>query len=328
MVRSALLFAVAAATAVSAEKHKPLMGQKLLQKNLLKLGMSQEAVNMGLNDCPIGQSVCDSDFCIPIAATCCDFGNGGYCEILETCSREGCCPVGRTCTGPPTECRESGKKLCGIYCIDEDGECCDEDDGSYCSSGETCTSNGCSGGSSRGGGGGGGSGGGSGGSGGTPGGSGEEEQCYSFQEECGDGCMPRGSTCCENQEEYCLPSQTCNNDGTCRRGSGFGGSGGDDDDDDDDAEESEASGSSFSFPRPSASAGGGNDDDDDTPPSSGGGGSGDDDDDDSNDDDRPVSGGPDRPQSGGDGPQDEDAATVHGPSLVAAAVALMPLLLL
>lgn len=114
----------------------------------------------------------------------------------------------------------SFEETCGDGCMPKGMVCCDS---GYCLSGQTCTSDGkCRSGSSSGGG----------SSGGSSSGS-----CASYQETCGDACMPKGMVCCG--KGYCLSGQTCSSDDTCRYGSSgggsSGGSSGDDDDDDDKA---------------------------------------------------------------------------------------------
>ncbi|KAK0385208.1 hypothetical protein NLU13_7685 [Sarocladium strictum] len=315
MVRVAILFMLG--TAASAGKLTAFKGKPRNQKNLLPVGLSNEALNLGLADtCSSFEKVCDLDFCIPSIGTCCSEGNGAYCEIGKRCVENGCCPVGETCTGPPT-CEDGDEKICGTFCIPEGADCCDSTEGTFCDSPGTCTSSGCSVGSLRGGSGGsGGSGGGSGGSGGS--GGTLEDECFDFQEKCGDGCIPKGSVCCPSGLEYCLSGQTCNNDGTCRRGGLGGGSGGSSSNDDDNDESdslftitstsSTSTTSSETFGSNSLPTGlvsGGPDDEDSS--------------NDSNDD---------APRSGDDGNVNEpDAATMHGPSLFAAALALVPLLL-
>jgi hypothetical protein len=37
--------------------------------------------------------------CMPVGATCCD-ASGSYCRAGTVCDGDGCCPVGRVCTGP------------------------------------------------------------------------------------------------------------------------------------------------------------------------------------------------------------------------------------
>ncbi|KAM5360438.1 hypothetical protein ACJZ2D_013765 [Fusarium nematophilum] len=216
MLRSTLLLALVGLSA--ATKSNNFNTRKAHQKGLALPGAGSQALVFSLTgSCLSSEIECDGG-CIPSAGQCCDIGTGAYCEDGYYCISNGCCPDGEICSGAPSGCLE-GKELCGIYCIPEGKVCCDT---GYCDEGETCTSDGqCSLGGD-----GGGSGGGSGGN-----------NCYSFQEECDDGCMPEGSVCCGNGK-YCLSGETCMDDGTCRYGSGSGGSGGgsgDDGDDDDDS---------------------------------------------------------------------------------------------
>ncbi|KAF4447549.1 hypothetical protein F53441_8933 [Fusarium austroafricanum] len=163
-----------------------------------------------MGSCNSGETECGNT-CIPTSGQCCSRASGTYCEDGYHCQAQGCCEDGKLCNGPPTGCTE-GKQLCGGYCIPKGKVCCLT---GYCDEGEKCTSDGkCSGGGSSGGGGG--------SSGGSSGGS---DSCLSFQETCGDGCMPKGMVCCETG--YCLKGQTCGTAGTCKSGgSSGGGSGG------------------------------------------------------------------------------------------------------
>lgn len=325
MVRPALIVS-ALAVAASAEKVIGHQGKRLRQANLLPVGLSPQALNLGLaGTCEAFSKTCDSQFCIPTTAICCNDGNGAYCKLSETCVPKGCCPIGKRCTGPTT-CESSSEKVCGTFCIPEDAECCDEDDGTFCDDGSSCTSTGCSGGGSQRGGGSGGSGSSSdsdsdsdssssssnssGGSSDDSTSTGSDEQCYSFQEECGDGCMPKGSVCCEKTQKYCFAGQTCNSDGTC---SGGLRSGGDPEDYTglDDSPSAPASSDvtipTLDIPIPTLDL--------PTGPRSGDDGSGGD------DDEEPFKGGP--------GKNDEpDAAVAHGPSFAAAFVALAALFIL
>ncbi|GKU03234.1 hypothetical protein FLAG1_05565 [Fusarium langsethiae] len=147
--------------------------------------------------------------CIESSGECCSTVSGTYCEDGYRCQATGCCEDGKLCSGAPSGCTK-GKEMCGQYCIPEGKVCCLS---GYCDEGEKCTSDGkCTTGGS--------SGGSSGSSGGSSGGSGS---CSSFEESCGDGCMPKGMVCCDSG--YCLSGQTCTSDGKCRYGSG-GSSGG------------------------------------------------------------------------------------------------------
>jgi hypothetical protein len=133
--------------------------------------------------------------------------------------------------------------------------------------------------------------------------------------------MPEGSVCCDNGLEYCLSGQTCNNDGTCRRG-GLGGSGGSSDDDDGDSlftTSSTSTTSTTSSTSTSLTSFGSN-----NFPTGLVSGGPDDDSSDSNDDDAPRSG---DDGEANDNTGEPDAAMVHGPSFFAAAIALIPLLL-
>ncbi|KAF5008691.1 hypothetical protein FDECE_5047 [Fusarium decemcellulare] len=245
MLRSSLLLALSG-LAAAAKSHN-FSTNKAHQKSLLFPGTGSEALIFSLTGtCSSGEKECDSG-CIELSAQCCNKGIGAYCEDGYYCSGSGCCPDGEICSGTPSGCQE-GKEICGSYCIPEGKVCCDT---GYCDEGESCTSDGqCSTGGSSG----------SGGSGGSGG-----NNCYSFQEECDDGCMPKGSVCCGNGK-YCFSGETCLNDGTCRFGSGSGGGGGSSGDDDDDSSsttddsdrftftEAESSTAEFTFDEPSFTA--------------------------------------------------------------------------
>lgn len=334
MVRATLFLALG--SAASAAKLTGFSSNPSTQKNLLPIGLSNEALNLGLQGvCGNFQKVCDTNFCIDTLTTCCGDGNGAFCKSGTTCVENGCCPIGQRCTGPPT-CDDDDEKLCGIFCIPKDANCCSNSQGTFCDAGSSCLSSGCAGGEDFRGGSGGGSGGGSSGDsddddsssggssgGGSSGGSGGSggSACFDFQERCGDGCMPEGATCCPNGRQYCLSHQFCSDDGICTRrdGKDGGSTGWNDDDDDDDLNlpsisrplgsitstttTSTTSTNIFdSNPLPTGLVSGGPDDDDTQ--SSGGGGS-----------------------SGDDNDQNTDGAMVHGPSVFAAIVALIPLLL-
>ncbi|KAH7147062.1 hypothetical protein B0J13DRAFT_442200 [Dactylonectria estremocensis] len=212
------------------------------QKGLLLPGAGSQALNLAAtNTCDIGETACRGG-CMPLTGECCST-NTGYCDIGFYCMAEGCCEDGSVCTGSSSGCSD-GYEICGDYCMPEGSVCCDtffcdagetctsdgycysSDNSSgscysfqeecgdgcmpegsvccttgYCYAGETCNNDGtCS----------------LGGSGGddddSSGGS-----CYSYQEACGDGCMPEGSVCCDNGK-YCLSGQTCVGDGTCTYG--------------------------------------------------------------------------------------------------------------
>ncbi|CAM1506465.1 Fc.00g061060.m01.CDS01 [Cosmosporella sp. VM-42] len=199
MLQSTLLFAFTGLAAASTYYNSV----KGVQKNLLLPGANSQALGLSLSGCDVGQVSCDTG-CMPSNGECCGIGNGAYCDSGDYCVSNGCCEDGEICSGAPSGC-DDGKEECGSFCIPEGSVCCDT---GYCDAGDSCTSDGlCS------------PGGGDGGSGGGGG-----NNCYSFQEECGTGCMPEGSVCCDNGQ-YCFSGETCLSDGTCQ----FGSSGGDDD---------------------------------------------------------------------------------------------------
>lgn len=110
---------------------------------------------------------------------------------------------------------DSDQTTCEVeYCMPLDASCCYEGDGSYCDDGDYCVDGGCCE-------------------------LGEDcdgsltAECADDEEECGWGCMPQGSVCCEEDSTlglYCDAGETC--DGVwCESGSG---SGGDDEAEDED----------------------------------------------------------------------------------------------
>jgi hypothetical protein len=108
--------------------------------------------------CSIGQTECDSLYCMPDSGTCCSDGIGSYCPSGQYCVSGGCCPDGELCTGDGSsdsddsssddsssddsdslsgEC-DSDEEKCGSYrCMPKGSVCC-EDTGWYCDAGETC----------------------------------------------------------------------------------------------------------------------------------------------------------------------------------------------
>ncbi|KAF5704481.1 hypothetical protein FMUND_12517 [Fusarium mundagurra] len=183
MLRSTLLLALAGLTFAADSVH--FSNSKAAHPKGLPLlsGFTPRPQTLSMaGSCPAGKTSCDSS-CMDEGAQCCNKGTGAYCDDGYHCQADGCCKDGKVCSGPPTGCTP-GKELCGEYCVTK-GECD------------------------------------SGGSGGSPGDS-SGGSCLSFQETCGDGCMPKGMVCCDTG--YCLRGQTCGSDGTCNSGSGSGGS--------------------------------------------------------------------------------------------------------
>ncbi|KAL4729056.1 hypothetical protein ACLX1H_003464 [Fusarium chlamydosporum] len=212
MLRSTLLLALTGLTLASDTVY--FSTHKADQKGLSLLsGFSPRPQFLSMaSTCDGGMKQCGNS-CIASSGECCDTSAGTYCEDGYRCQATGCCEDGKLCSGPPSGCTK-GKEMCGSFCMPEGKVCCLS---GFCDEGEKCTSDGkCTAGSS--------SGGSSGSSGGSSGGS---SSCMSFEEQCGDGCMPKGMVCCNIG--YCLSGQTCTSDGKCRYGSGGssgGGSGG------------------------------------------------------------------------------------------------------
>ncbi|KAI8687367.1 hypothetical protein NCS56_00309200 [Fusarium sp. Ph1] len=250
MLRSTLLVSLSGLAAAAGNYN--FNTHQAHQKGLLIPGAGSQALTFSLTGTCTGSQKSCGDACIESGGQCCSPSLGTYCEDGTYCTASGCCPDGEICSGTPSGCAK-GKELCGQYCMPEGKVCCGT---GYCNEGQTCSLGECTTGSGSSGGSSGGSGGGSSGGGSSGGSSGPN--CYSFQEECDDGCMPKGSVCCGGGK-YCFSGETCLSDGTCRYGSSSGGSGG---------------GSS------GGSSGGSDDDDDDNSGSGSGGGSSSDDDDD------------------------------------------------
>ncbi|RFN46718.1 hypothetical protein FIE12Z_9046 [Fusarium flagelliforme] len=201
MLRSTLILALAGLTVATDSVY--FSAQKASQKGLpLLSGFSPRPQFLSMAaTCEAGMKQCGNT-CIESSGQCCDTTKGSYCEDGYRCQDDGCCEDGKLCSGPPSRCTD-GKEMCGGYCIPKGKVCCLT---GYCDEGEKCSSGGCSSGSS--------SGGGSGSSGGSSGG----PSCQSYEEPCGDKCMPEGMVCCKTG--YCLSGQTCTSDGKCQYGSG------------------------------------------------------------------------------------------------------------
>lgn len=199
MLPTLSLLAMAGLGAASFTNRNSLKGA---QANLLLPGANSNAISMSLA-CSSFETECDG-YCIPSDGVCCGDGDGAYCDTGYTCYTEGCCEDGETCDGPATGCND-GKELCGEYCVPEGSVCC-EGSGSYCDSGETCTSDGfCETGSSS-----------------TDDSDTDTDsettgECYSFQEECDGYCMPTGSVCC-GDGYYCDAGETCGSGMLCETG--------------------------------------------------------------------------------------------------------------
>lgn len=58
----------------------------------------------------------------------------------------GSSPSGTTITVPDCTVNDAGQKVkaCGMICIPEQADCCDETTGRYCHPGNVCNGNGCS----------------------------------------------------------------------------------------------------------------------------------------------------------------------------------------
>lgn len=90
--------------------------------------------------CYPGQVTCDKS-CIDKSFACCHVGQGQACELGYTCYSQGCCPLGKTCSGPPKGCTAT-TKMCDIGCIPKDRVCCGYGDGSSCEGDTVCLSSG------------------------------------------------------------------------------------------------------------------------------------------------------------------------------------------
>lgn len=196
MLRSGVILALAGlGAATSFTNRNTLKGG---QANLLLPGANSLALATS-STCSSFEEECDG-YCIPSGTVCCGDGDGAYCDSGYYCQTDGCCEDGELCTGPPTGCND-GKELCGEYCVPEGSVCC-EDSGSYCDSGETCTSDGfCEIGDST-------------DSNDESGSSG----CTSDQDDCDGYCIPSGAVCC-GDGYYCDAGETCGSGLTCDSGS-------------------------------------------------------------------------------------------------------------
>ncbi|RSL61171.1 hypothetical protein CEP54_006401 [Fusarium duplospermum] len=238
MLRSTLLVSLSGLAAAASNYN--FNSHQAHQKGLLIPGTGSQALTFSLTGTCTGSQKSCGDACIESGGECCSPSLGTYCESGTYCTASGCCPDGEICSGAPSGCAK-GKELCGSYCMPEGKVCCGT---GYCNEGQTCSLGECTTGSGS-------SGGSSGGSGGGSSGGSSGANCYSFQEECDDGCMPKGSVCCGGGK-YCFSGETCLSDGTCRYGSSGGGSSGgssggsDDDDDNDDDNSGSGSGGSSS----------------------------------------------------------------------------------
>lgn len=86
--------------------------------------------------CTVGTACADS--CISIGSTCCSNTIGSYCEVGYRCVTDGCCPIGKTCNGPPVGGCDKGRVECGNYCIPAGSDCCSKTSGRFCDAGTTC----------------------------------------------------------------------------------------------------------------------------------------------------------------------------------------------
>lgn len=140
--------------------------------------------------CRFGQAECHGG-CMPDKATCCEPGTG-YCRAGTRCDNGTCCVDGRACDSSSTTCGVDGA-LCKLnYCMPAGSICCA--DGTYCGPREMCGQDGfCrdrdveDGGDDD----------------------NSSGRCSVDQEECGEGCMPKNSTCCGNGQGHCQPGWRC-----------------------------------------------------------------------------------------------------------------------
>ncbi|QLI67174.1 uncharacterized protein G6M90_00g037020 [Metarhizium brunneum] len=86
--------------------------------------------------CDTGTACGDS--CIDIGAQCCSQSEGTFCRVGYGCQRDGCCPLGHTCYGPPSNTCEGDRVKCGKSCAPGGSQCCSQSNGIFCIAGTSC----------------------------------------------------------------------------------------------------------------------------------------------------------------------------------------------
>ncbi|KFG84987.1 hypothetical protein MANI_018605 [Metarhizium anisopliae] len=92
---------------------------------------------------PRASAACDTgtacgDSCIDIGAQCCSQSEGTFCRVGYGCQRDGCCPLGHTCYGPPSNTCEGDRVKCGKSCAPGGSQCCSQSNGIFCIAGTSC----------------------------------------------------------------------------------------------------------------------------------------------------------------------------------------------
>ncbi|KAK2613058.1 hypothetical protein QQS21_000987 [Conoideocrella luteorostrata] len=94
----------------------------------LALPDSFNGLSARANECLVTEDACGTGFCMPKGSTCCTgtagAGTGTYCNIGYSCYAQGCCPIGKVCSGTPTGGCSTGKRQCGSVCIPSTSACC------------------------------------------------------------------------------------------------------------------------------------------------------------------------------------------------------------
>ncbi|KAK5992332.1 hypothetical protein PT974_05735 [Cladobotryum mycophilum] len=149
------------------------------------VGSSLRITKALAGSCDLSQDTCDNK-CIPLAGTCCNIGNGSFCDAGFTCTKTGCCRTGATCnddSGTGSLTCSTGKTLCGKICIPSTATCCDKSAGTWCSSGLTCGVGG---------------------------------KCTAGNQDLRHRMHPLSAVCCSNGF-YCDAGEACTSDNKCKR---------------------------------------------------------------------------------------------------------------
>lgn len=107
-VKSALNHYKSPRIASRVKRHSSIMRPRLitflLSLNLSLVTSDSERLHAHLfsrsDICTENNSV-DCDFsCMPLGSVCCKDGSGTFCPSGTVCDSDGCCPIGKRCTGP------------------------------------------------------------------------------------------------------------------------------------------------------------------------------------------------------------------------------------